>query len=184
MLTTPSRAVTAGWAWAPDPRGWTRRLAAETPEPPPCYFTTHQRTVIPLQSTPSILPIKKPLPLKIMASWAFWAPAEHSPCLALQYAIPNSDISICLASLCVRHTKLDLTTKGKCLVCCRFWNRYEETFGSWTQGCSSYELLVKHRTSSHSLVGTNAALTWISDPTNSIALSSLASSSSYYFYLR
>ena len=113
-----------------------------------------------LQPTPSILPRKNLFPRKPWRVGLF----EHQLTFSLLGpAVRYSKLChVCLASLCVRHTKLDSTTKAKCLVHCIFWNRCEESFGSWTQGCSSYELLVKYGTSCHSLVGTNPSLTWIS----------------------
>lgn len=65
-----------------------------------------------LQASPQILPIKFP-----------WKPSECSGLLSMScpftlyglckklFSVPNSNISLCLAPLCIQYMKLDLTTQ-------------------------------------------------------------------------
>ena len=100
---------------------------------------TNKRRSHTLQPSQQIVPIKT-LPWKPSGSLSFWAWDTRSPCSALAIkplSAPKSDVSVYLASLCVRRTNSDSTTsaftnalQGKEILSCNFSKFIKITFYS------------------------------------------------------
>ena len=110
--STQMEEVTAGWAKQVDPH-WLERLMAEMGGTRPCYLTTNQSEGCSTRCSPcpwilSITLPQKPLgslgSLNISFLFSLVGPYNKT------FFAPNTVISICLASVCIRHVNLGLRT--------------------------------------------------------------------------
>ena len=99
--------------WTPDwsePEDWGLRFLEHHPVTSPPM--NQKKVTHPAALTPNLL--LNTLPWNTLESSVFWAWVAHYPWLALVINFPllQTDVSVCLASLCVRYTNFGSTTVG------------------------------------------------------------------------